>query len=141
LLLLFKALLHGQKDCFFFQRAFKCIGNQKPLGWHGTFISRVLWSVRDGKGLISVQMLVNFFLWNHSCLIDMGEATYKLCSLTSMLSVWHFVAVVNLHISYTGNIYGNSCNITTVMPVAGNNTAVLNKTHQIHLPVLVWPLA
>jgi hypothetical protein len=29
LLLLFKALLHGQKDCIFFQWAFKCIGQQE----------------------------------------------------------------------------------------------------------------
>jgi hypothetical protein len=55
----------------------------------------------------------------------MGTATQKLWSLTSMLSVWHFVAVVNLHISYTGMLYGNNRSITTVMPLA----AVLNKTH------------
>ena len=58
-----------------------------------------------------------------------------------MLSVWHFVAVINLHVSYTGMLYGNSHNITTVMTLAGNYTAVLNKTHQLYLPVLVWPLA
>jgi len=69
--------------------------------------------------------------------MDMGTTTQKLWSLTGMLSVWHFVAVVNLHVSYTGMLYGNSCNITTVMPLAGNNTAILNKTHQLYLPVLV----
>lgn len=69
--------------------------------------------------------------------MDMGTTTQKLGSPTSMLSVWHFVAVVNLHISYIGMLYGNSRNITTVMPLAGNNTAILNKTHQLHLPVLV----
>jgi len=56
-------------------------------------------------------------------------------------AVWHFVAVVNLHVSYTSMLYCNSRNITTVMPLAGNNTAALNKTHQLYLPVLVWPLA
>jgi hypothetical protein len=40
--LLFKALLHGQKDCFFFQRAFNL---------HTT---RAFQSVRDGKGLNTV---------------------------------------------------------------------------------------
>jgi hypothetical protein len=25
------------------------------LGWHGTFKSQVLWSIRDGKGLISIE--------------------------------------------------------------------------------------
>jgi hypothetical protein len=52
--LLFKALLHGQKGCVFFsghlnvedsKSALECLGRQ------GTFKSRALWSVRDGKGL------------------------------------------------------------------------------------------
>jgi hypothetical protein len=56
---------------------------------------------------------------------------------TDQYAVWHFAAVINLHVSYTSMLCGNSCNITTVMPLADNNTAVLNKTHQLCLPVLV----
>jgi hypothetical protein len=53
--LLFKALLHEQRDCVFFQRAFKCVRQQERFrafgpAW-GTFKFRALWSVRDGKGL------------------------------------------------------------------------------------------
>ena len=69
--------------------------------------------------------------------MDMGTVIQKLCSLTSMLSVCYFVAVINLNISYIGMLCGNNHNITTAMPLSDNNTAVLNKTHQIYLPVLV----
>jgi hypothetical protein len=53
--LLFKALLHGQRDCVFFSGQLN-VWNSKSalerLGRHGTFKSQALWSVRDGKGLI-----------------------------------------------------------------------------------------
>jgi hypothetical protein len=50
--LLFKALLHGQEDHIFFSGHVIYILQQERLGWHGTFISRALWSVKEGKGLI-----------------------------------------------------------------------------------------
>jgi hypothetical protein len=56
LLLLFKALLHGQKDCVFFNGHLNVQDSKSTLehlGWHRTFKSRALWSVRDGKGLIA----------------------------------------------------------------------------------------
>jgi hypothetical protein len=41
----------GRKPAFFFSRHLIYI-LQEHLGWHGTFKSRALWSVTDGKGLI-----------------------------------------------------------------------------------------
>jgi hypothetical protein len=52
--LLFKAPLRRQKDRVFFQRAFNLhtkSSTLERLGLQGTFKSRALWSVRDGKGL------------------------------------------------------------------------------------------
>jgi hypothetical protein len=60
LLLLFKALLHRQKDCVFFQRAFNLhikTSALERLGRHGTFKSRALWSVRDSKGLNEMEFI------------------------------------------------------------------------------------
>jgi hypothetical protein len=45
----------GRKTAFF-QQAFKCIGNQERLGWHGTF-TQALWSFSDFKGLNSNTVL------------------------------------------------------------------------------------
>jgi hypothetical protein len=50
--LLFKALLHGQKDHIFFSGHLIYTLQQERLGRHGTFKSRALWSVKEGKGLI-----------------------------------------------------------------------------------------
>jgi DNA integrity scanning protein DisA with diadenylate cyclase activity len=52
--LLFKALLQGQKDRVFSAGIIFSYYNKSALehlGRHGTFKSRALWSVRDGKGL------------------------------------------------------------------------------------------
>jgi hypothetical protein len=51
LLLLFKALLHGQKDRVFVSGHLIYILKQERLDWHGTFKSWALWNVRDSKGL------------------------------------------------------------------------------------------
>jgi hypothetical protein len=53
---LFKALLHGQKDCIFFSGhlIYILLYNKSALerlGRQGTFKSQALWSIRDGKGL------------------------------------------------------------------------------------------
>jgi hypothetical protein len=47
----------GRKTAFF-QWAFKCIGQQERLGRHGTFKSRALWRVRDGKGLSKKSQII-----------------------------------------------------------------------------------
>jgi hypothetical protein len=55
-LLLFKALIHGQKERVFFSGDLIYIQKQSTLEWlgrQGAFKSRALWSVRAGKGLIS----------------------------------------------------------------------------------------
>jgi hypothetical protein len=52
--LLFKAVLHGQKDCVFFSGHLNVSDSKSTLerlGQHGTFKFRALRSVRDGKGL------------------------------------------------------------------------------------------
>jgi hypothetical protein len=57
LLILFKALLHGQKDRIFLNWAFNLhtkTSALERLGRHGTFKSRALWSVSDSKGLSEI---------------------------------------------------------------------------------------
>jgi hypothetical protein len=53
--LLFKALLHGQKDRIFFSRHLIYVLKQerfRAFRLARTFKSQALWSIRDGKGLI-----------------------------------------------------------------------------------------
>jgi hypothetical protein len=86
--LLFKALLHGQKDLIFFCGHLIYILKRallERLGRHGTFKSRALWSVRDGKGLNVMNPFLQYSLYPnlHIVLVVYATSDVSYICLTS----------------------------------------------------------
>jgi hypothetical protein len=88
---LFKALLHGQKDWVFFSNHLIYTLKKsalKRLGRHGTFKSRVLWSIRDGKGLNSIKS------------VSKGDFTLFLQNLSTFSPFWTVSCIlVKMHLN------------------------------------------